>query len=253
MAEYRKDRYYWFKLKEDFFKRHDIKIIKSMPNGKDYVIFYLQLLCESLSHDGNLRFSDTIPYDEHMLAVITDTNIDIVRSAMKLFTELKMIEILDDKTIYMKTLQNMVGNTTIGAEKKQIQLQKRAELIEGGKKVENFPPEIDIEKEIDIENKDDDIKRVNIIKNLFSNVEEDERLSAEVDVSVLKTKVEDSDYLKGFDLLKFSWLNKHYAEIVAGKYRNFIQKKSENNTFSQRKYTEEELNSLFDNLDEIET
>ena len=29
-------RYYWLKLKRDFFKRHDIRIIEDMPNGKDY-------------------------------------------------------------------------------------------------------------------------------------------------------------------------------------------------------------------------
>ena len=28
--------FYWLKLKRDFFKRHDIQIIESMPNGKDY-------------------------------------------------------------------------------------------------------------------------------------------------------------------------------------------------------------------------
>ena len=100
-----------------------------MPIGKDYVIFYLQLLCESLAHNGKLRFSDTIPYDDNMLSVITDTNIDIVRSAMKLFNELHIIEILDDSTIYMKTLQNMVGSTTVGAEKKQIQRKNNTNMI----------------------------------------------------------------------------------------------------------------------------
>ena len=32
-------RYYWLKLKKDFFKRHDIKIIEEMDNGKDYILF----------------------------------------------------------------------------------------------------------------------------------------------------------------------------------------------------------------------
>lgn len=150
MAEYNKEKYYWFKLKDDFFKRHDIKIIKSMPNGKDYVIFYLQLLCESLSHNGKLRFNEEIPYSEEMLSVITDTNIDVVRSAMKLFEQLKLVEIMDDQTIFMTKLQSMIGSTTIGAEKKQIQLErKRQELLVGGTKVEKIPPDID--KEIDIE------------------------------------------------------------------------------------------------------
>lgn len=151
MAEYRKDKYYWFKLKDDFFKRHDIKIIKSMPNGKDYVIFYLQLLCESLAHNGKLRFNEEIPYSEEMLSVITDTNIDVVRSAMKLFVQLKIIEIMDDQTIYMKKLQNMVGSTTVGADKKKLQRSKSIELLEGGQKVDICPPEIEIDKEIEID------------------------------------------------------------------------------------------------------
>lgn len=151
MAEYRKEKYYWFKLKDDFFKRHDIKIIKSMPNGKDYVIFYLQLLCESLSHNGKLRFNEEVPYNEEMLSVITDTNIDIVRSAMKLFVQLKIIEIMDDQTIYMTKLQNMVGSTTVGAEKKKLQRSKSIELLEGGQRVDICPPEIDKDKDLDTE------------------------------------------------------------------------------------------------------
>ena len=151
MAEYRKEKYYWFKLKDDFFKRHDIKIIKSMPNGKDYVIFYLQLLCESLAHNGKLRFNEEIPYSEEMLSVITDTNIDVVRSAMKLFVQLKIIEIMDDQTIYMKKLQNMVGSTTIGADKKKLQRSKSIELLEGGQKGDICPPEIEIDIEKDKE------------------------------------------------------------------------------------------------------
>lgn len=112
-------KFYWLKLKRDFFKRHDIRIIEEMPNGKDYVLFYLKLLLESIDHEGSLRFSDTIPYNEQMLSVITNTNVDIVRSAMKIFTELKMMEILEDETIYMAEVTNMIGSETKWAEYKR--------------------------------------------------------------------------------------------------------------------------------------
>ena len=103
-------KYYWLKLKKDFFKRHDIRIIEAMPNGKDYILFYLKLLVESVDHEGNLRFSDTIPYNAEMLSVITNTNIDIVKSALTVFTELKMIDVLDDSTIYMNEVSKMIGS-----------------------------------------------------------------------------------------------------------------------------------------------
>lgn len=109
MAEEKK-RLYWLSLKKDFFKRHDVRIIKGMENGKDYIIFYLELLCESLDHQGKLRFSEAIPYNESMLATITDTNIDIVRSAIKLFIQLGLVEIWDDGTYFMTRVQEMSGS-----------------------------------------------------------------------------------------------------------------------------------------------
>lgn len=102
-------KFYWLKLKRDFFKRHDIRIVEEMPNGKDYILFYLKMLVESVDHEGKLRFSDTIPYNEQMLATITNTNIDIVRAAMDIFTKLQMIEIIDDGTIFMTETLNMIG------------------------------------------------------------------------------------------------------------------------------------------------
>ena len=123
-------RYYWLKLQRDFFKRHDIKIIEAMPNGKDYVLFYLKLLLESLDHDGQLRFSDTIPYSESMLSTITDTNIDVVRSAMKLFIELKMIEVLSDSTIFMSEVCKMLGSEGWGTKRVRDFREKEQRLLQ---------------------------------------------------------------------------------------------------------------------------
>lgn len=124
MAEKDK-KYYWLKLKRDFFKRHDIQIIEDMPNGKDYILFYLKLLCESVDHDGNLRFNEEIPYNEEMLSTITRTNIDTIRSAIKVFKQLKMIEILSDGTIYMREVNKMLGSETYWAERKRIQKERK--------------------------------------------------------------------------------------------------------------------------------
>lgn len=146
-------KYYWLKLKKDFFKRHDIQIIEAMPNGKDYILFYLKMLVESVDHDGNLRFSDTIPYNEEMLSTITRTNIDIVRSAMKVFTDLKMIEILEDSTIFMAEVEKMLGSETYWAEQKR--KQRIGQCPENVQRVQlmskqEIEKELDIDKEIDI-------------------------------------------------------------------------------------------------------
>lgn len=151
------DKYYWLKLKRDFFKRHDIKIIEAMPNGKDYILFYLKLLCESVDHEGNLRFSSEIPYDENMLSVITNTNIDVVRSAIKVFSQLGMMEVLDDGTYYMSEVNKMMGSAVdndnanrqrrFRERQKELALQERYDSVT--KNNESKSIEIDIEKEID--------------------------------------------------------------------------------------------------------
>ena len=88
-----------------------------MQNGKDYILFYLKLLLESIDHEGSLRFSDAIPYNEQMLSVVTNTNVDIVKAAMKLFIDLNMIDILDDQTIYMSEVEKLIGSETDSAER----------------------------------------------------------------------------------------------------------------------------------------
>ena len=143
MAENKK--YYWLKLKRDFFKRHDIRIVESMPNGKDYILFYLKLLLESIDHEGTLRFSETIPYNEHMLSVVTNTNIDIVKSAMKLFIELNMMTVYDDQTIYMTEVDKLIGSETEWAKKKRDQRLKKDNVPQLSSKC---PTEIEKDKEI---------------------------------------------------------------------------------------------------------
>ena len=102
-----------------------------MDNGEKYVLFYMKLLLESIAHDGELRFSDIIPYDEKTLSIITNTDVDVVRSAMKLLTELGMVQILDDSTIFMSECQKMIGNDNT-AERVRKSREKKRLLEEKG-------------------------------------------------------------------------------------------------------------------------
>lgn len=192
-------RYYWLKLKRDFFKRQDIMIIEAAPNGKDYVLFYLKLLCESVDHEGNLRFSDEIPYDEDMLATITNTNVDIVRSATKLFIKLGMMEVLDDGTLYMREVERLVGKESVWAEKKRVQrnaAKKRDALgqnedivlsIEDKKRTlsRHCPTEKEKEKEKDIEREKEKEKKKDPKPDSFVSVFEEFFISDRLKAAIM--------------------------------------------------------------------
>lgn len=148
-------KYYWLKLKNDFFNREEIKLIESMQNGKEYIIFYLKLLLKSIEDNGKLYFRNTIPYSPEMLASITSTSIDTVKVAVDLFLNLGMMEKWDDGTFFMIETQNMIGSESKWAEYKRNQRAKK-EIGLCPKMSKKIP--IDIEKERDINSlsKEDD-------------------------------------------------------------------------------------------------
>jgi predicted phage replisome organizer len=104
--------YYWLKLSKNFFDNHKIRVIEGLPNGKDYILFYLKLMCESTSHEGTLRFDADIPYDEQMLATITNTNIDVAHNALQIFDKLGMVKIDENGTYILPEVQNLIGKET---------------------------------------------------------------------------------------------------------------------------------------------
>ena len=151
--------YFWLKLPTGFFKRHDIKILEAMDNGKDYLLFYMKLMLESLDHEGRLRFSDAIPYDHKMLSIVTDTNIDIVKNAMEVLARMQLITIMDDETIYIQAVERMIGSESAAAERQRRSRDNRRALLEA--KCDNVTDchdvsqichrELELEKEIEID------------------------------------------------------------------------------------------------------
>jgi len=252
MAEVKK--YYWLKLKKDFFKRHDIRIIEDMPNGKDYILFYLKLLVESISHEGRLRFSDTIPYNEQMLSTITNTNIDIVRAAMKVFCQLQLIEILDDETIYMTEVKNMIGCETEWAEKKRLYRQKQL-LLEDSKRTDKGQcpdvvrqeKEIDKEKDIDIDNKESSNKPKRFVPPSLEEVqayckERNNNVDPEQFINFYEAKgwMVGKNKMKDWKAAVRTWERRDKEE------KQQINSKASNkfNTFPQRQYTSTHISEL---------
>ena len=161
-------KYYYLKLKEDFFDSPEIKVLESMPNGYKYSNLLLKLYLKALKFDGALRLNEYIPYNVEMISAVVGMDIDTVRVAFDLFKKLKLVEILNDGTIYMLEIQNFIGKSTTEADRKR-NYRKRIEeektkLIENGqmsgqmslKCPDKTPPEKEIEKEIE---KDIDIKK----------------------------------------------------------------------------------------------
>lgn len=149
-------KYYWLKLKRDFFKRHDIHILNGMEYGREVVLFYIKLMLESIDHEGELRFSERLPYSNSMLANLTDTPESIVDTSMEVLQDFKLIEIDENGTIILPKVMEMIGFETDWAKKKREYRDKKGqsednERTDRGQSEDNVLPMSD--KSIEIRDK----------------------------------------------------------------------------------------------------
>ncbi len=163
-------KYYWLKLKNDFFDSDDIKLVEAMPNGKDYILFYMKLLLKSINTKGRLLYKDIIPYTPEMLSTITNTNIDVVKSAIKLFSDLQLIDMFDNGELYMIETENMIGSEGDSAERvRKYRERKNNKVLQSNNDVTKSNTEKEKEKEEDLDKE----KNNNTQKDLiFSNYKE---------------------------------------------------------------------------------
>ena len=155
MSDKQKKRYYWLKLKEDFFEEDTIEWLEEQPNGKEYCLFYLKLCLKSLKTEGLLVRNVgnlMIPYDPESLARLTNSNADTVKVAMDLFNKIGLIKILDGGEIYLNQLSELVGSETEYARQKRVQ---RARVDNVQKLSGKGRLEIEIDKEIDKDKEDE--------------------------------------------------------------------------------------------------
>ncbi|MDV4718946.1 phage replisome organizer N-terminal domain-containing protein [Enterococcus faecium] len=152
-------RYYYLKLKENFFDSDEMVLLESMPDGYIYSNILLKLYLRSLKHEGKLMFNDRIPFNSTMLATITRHSVGVVEKAVQIFRDLQLIDVLDNGAIYMSDIQSFIGKSSTEADRKREYRKKIEEakrnLITGGQVSDKCPdkttPELEIELKKDIE------------------------------------------------------------------------------------------------------
>ena len=108
MADNKK--YYYMRLKENYFDSSEISLLESMPDGYLYSNILLKLYLRSLRGEGRLAIHD-IPYSPEMIATVTHHPVETVQKALDIFQSLGLIEILDSGVIYMLRIQEFIGKS----------------------------------------------------------------------------------------------------------------------------------------------
>lgn len=162
-------KYYWLKLPRNFFGKHYIKILRAKENGELLVLFYMWMLTEAIDHNGRLRYSEDIPYDEEMLAEASGFALHIVTQALQQFTKLQLVITESDGTLFMTKSIEMVGSESASAQRvreyreRKNSKEKKPETVENTESNDNVTKcnadvqksniEKELEKELEKENK----------------------------------------------------------------------------------------------------
>ena len=126
-------KFYWIKLRTDFFDLETIDWLISQPNGCEYVVLY-QKLCLITANKGGELFSEIgeiiIPYDANKIARDTKFPFDTVVVALELFKKTGLIYEQENGVLKIPYVEEVVGSETEYALKKRLYRQNKRDKIE---------------------------------------------------------------------------------------------------------------------------
>lgn len=139
------NKYYWLKLKEDFFQQEATEWLEEQKNGKEYSLFYLKLCLKSLQNGGTLVRNigtKAIPYTVKKLAEVTNTTPAIAKEALEALKDIGLITEDAAGVLFIPGLTEMVGSESSNREavKKRTQRQRKKGQ-EGDTQGDNLSPQ----------------------------------------------------------------------------------------------------------------
>ena len=106
-------RYYWLKLKEDFFTDKRIKRLRRISGGDTYTIIYLKLLLLSLKDSGKLYY-DGVETDfiKELALTIDETEDDVMVTVNYLMAQGLMEIITENDEYFLTEIPSLIGSET---------------------------------------------------------------------------------------------------------------------------------------------
>lgn len=207
-------KYYWLKLKEDFFRQKEIKKLRRIAGGDTYTIIYLKMLLLALKNDNKLYFEGVEEDFADELALELDEDEENVKMTLAFLQNQRLIEMISEDEYVLPQCKSMTGVESSSAERvrrhrlkrkeQEKALQCNTDVTDSNKNV-GTEIETETEKEIDIEQQhiepvvvDNEIERSLVIVELKKAYNQlgDKDIKKIADTLSAKRENYDLDYLK---------------------------------------------------------
>ena len=173
-------KYYWLKLKDNFFNQKEVKKLRRIAGGDTYTIIYLKMQLLSIKKDGIIEFEGTEKDLAEQLSYEIDEDGDNIQTTLLFLKANNLIEEISENNFLLTKVPDCIGKEGASAErvrrhrerkallekeKEQKMLQCNGEVTNSNDVVIESNTEIEIEKEIEKE-----IDDVQIIKCYEENI-----------------------------------------------------------------------------------
>lgn len=255
-------RYYWLKLKENFFRQKEIKKLRKIAGGDTFTIIYLKIQLLSLKDNGKLFFEgveDTF-YEELALEIDEDVN-NVELTIAYLMKHGLLEEVTRDEYILPQTISS-IGSESASAERmRKSRAKKHLSQCDSVVQIGCTEQEQDIEQDIEQEIEQQLYKEVwGILKDYYDTkeIEAIYKFCVENNIAaaVVKEKyfvIRERQSIKNrvgalISAIKNDWSNPKMIEVVGSNYTSNNSKRFNNNNYelSEKKKKEiEEIESAF--------
>lgn len=110
-------RYYWLKLKEEFFQDKEMKKLRRIAGGDTYTVIYLKLMLLSLKNDGKLYFDGIEDTFHEELALEIDEEAENVRITLMYLEKMGLIQELKDDELFLTQMDNLIMSESQSAQR----------------------------------------------------------------------------------------------------------------------------------------
>ncbi len=154
-------RYYWLKLKQDFFSDPRIKKLRRIAGGDTYTVILLKLMLLTVKSNGILEYEGIESTLAMELALKMDEDDKNVEATLIYMQSMHLLIEVDERVYDIPQVRELTGSETDSAERKRRQRQREKEakgvtlshqgheFVTSGHKI--VTTEIETEKEIEIE------------------------------------------------------------------------------------------------------
>ena len=173
-------KYYWLKLKDNFFNQKEVKKLRRIAGGDTYTIIYLKMQLLSIKKDGIIEFEGTEKDLAEQLSYEIDEDLNNIQVTLSFLKVNNLIEEISENNFLLTKVPDCIGKEGASAErvrrhrerkallekeKEQKMLQCNGEVTDSNNDVIKSNTEIEKEKEKEKEIEKDN----NISKDIFIN------------------------------------------------------------------------------------